>query len=280
MKPALKAELERLLAEGDSAAHLQRDPIRFVHRYPAPHDREVVSIFAALLAYGRVTSIGKALEDVVARLGPHPFDSIRRRRPDAEILTLFDGFVYRLTRGVDLARLWQGLSAVIAEHGTLGGAMRAFDDPEAPDLTPAIVGLSAAVRAHTRHFEGRRAFAHLLSDPLKNSACKRWWMWLRWMVRGPDEVDLGLWRDLGPHRLLMPLDTHIHRLGLYLGLTTRRQADRETSRLITDALKTLSPEDPVRYDFALAHMGISGQCPTKPVKAVCEGCDLKNVCQL
>lgn len=278
--PHLKAELDQLIEGADLASHLERDPIRFVHRYADPLDQEVISIFAALLAYGRVSLIGRALEELTARIGPHPFAAAQAQRSDAEVLAQFDGFVYRLTRGEDLARLWQGVSALIAAHGSLGAALTAFDDPAAPNLSGAIAGLGAAVRAATPGFERRQAFEHFLPDPAKGSACKRWWMWLRWMVRGPDEIDLGLWRHLGPHRLLMPLDTHIHRLSRYLGLTTRKSADGKTAAEITAALRALSPDDPLRYDFALAHLGISGQCPTHRVASICAHCGIRTICSL
>jgi uncharacterized protein (TIGR02757 family) len=105
-------------------------------------------------------------------------------------------------------------------------------------------------------------------------------MWLRWMVRGPDAIDLGFWSEVGPARLTVPLDTHVHRLGRYLGLTGRRQADWRTAAEITAALRALDPADPLRYDFALAHMGISGQCPTRRVEAVCAACPIRGVCRL
>ena len=100
------------------------------------------------------------------------------------------------------------------------------------------------------------------------------------MVRGPDAIDFGAWRGLGPHRLLIPVDTHIHRIARYLGLTERRQADARTAVEITTALRRLDPVDPVRFDFALAHMGISGRCPAHPVAEICATCPIERVCRL
>ena len=105
-------------------------------------------------------------------------------------------------------------------------------------------------------------------------------MLLRWMVRGPDTVDFGDWAALGTERLTIPLDTHVHRIGRYLGLTKRRSPDWKTAQEITGVLRTFDAKDPLRYDFALAHLGISGRCPTYRVPDICSSCRLNAVCQL
>lgn len=275
----LAAELDALLADYDHAGRRGADPIAFPHRWPAGPDREVVALFAGLMAYGRADLIARALTDITGRMGATPVEAAAtddlaaaRRR--------FDGVVYRFTRGEDLARLWVGVGAQIARHGTLGAAARHFDDPGSPTLTPLLVGLQRALVAPTAHLPRRRSFAHLVADPAGNSACKRWHMFLRWMVRGPDAVDFGDWRDLGPQRLTMPVDTHVHRIGRYLGLTARATADGRTAREITDALRRLDPQDPLRYDFALAHLGISGACPRRRVPAICAECPIRRICCL
>lgn len=277
----LHAHLAQLLAGADLAAHRARDPVRFAWRYADPHDQAWVSLFAATLAYGRASLIGGALEGVCARLGPSPSAALAddHRRGPAAARARFEGFVYRLTRGEDLARLWHGLGGLQAAHGDLGTAFNAGDDPAAPDLRPAMASLRARIRAHTAaHFPDRQAFGHLLPDAAGTSANKRLNLWLRWLVRGPDAVDLGLWSHLGAHRLLMPVDTHVHRLARYLGLTARTTADHRTAVEVTAALRRLDPADPLRYDFALAHLGISGACVGRPVAEVCRACPLQPVC--
>ncbi|MCA9546995.1 MAG: TIGR02757 family protein [Myxococcales bacterium] len=273
------ATLDAFLAGADVAAHRDRDPIAWPWKYPDPQDREVVALFAASLAYGRADLIARALADATARMGPAPAaaaqaDSLAAAR------ARFDGFVYRLTRGDDLARLWLGIGHALRAHGTLGAAFLA-GDPGGDDLRGALINFRALLRAPTDgHLPERKAFRHLLPDPAGASACKRWHMFLRWMVRGPDAVDFGLWCAVGPHRLTMPLDTHIHRIGRYLGLTQRPQADHRTAAEITAALRRLDPADPLRYDFALAHLGISGACPTRRVDTVCATCPIHTICRL
>ena len=226
---------------------LKHDPIRFVRPWPAGDDREVVSLFAALLSYGRVQSIGQAIESAVRRMGPHPASSARQ---DTVIVARqrFEGFVHRVTRGDDLARVWLGLGAILRTHKTLGDALRSWDTAGSDDFRPLLSTLRSEIVNETSEFPAERSFAHFLPDPNKGSACKWYMMWLRWMVRGPDEVDLGDWSFLGAARLRFPLDTHIHRIGRNLGLIERRAADWKTAEELTSALRTFDAEDPVRYE--------------------------------
>jgi uncharacterized protein (TIGR02757 family) len=124
-----------------------------------------------------------------------------------------------------------------------------------------------------------RALRHLVSDPRAGSACKRLFLYARWMVRRADGVDLGLW-PLAPSSLLIPVDTHIHRISRNLGFTTRRTATWATAEEITSALRKLDPDDPVKYDFALCHLGVSRECPSRPDPIKCARCLLQDVCSV
>ncbi len=270
--------LDAFLGAFDYGRHRENDPVRFPHRYDDARDQEVVALFAACLAYGRASLIGRAVEQATARMGPAPAEGALADDLAGAHLR-FDGFVYRMTRGEDLARLWLGVGALLRVHGSLGEAFAAGDDG-AGDLRGALAGFRDGLVAPTEHLPPRRGFRHLLANPRGASPVKRLNLFLRWMVRGPDAVDLGLWRRLGPHRLVIPLDTHVHRLGRYLGLTRRTQADWRTAAEITESLRRLDPNDPLRYDFALAHLGISGQCPTRRVATVCATCPIRAVCRL
>lgn len=274
----MKAALDAFLADFDFAAHRARDPVAFVWRFTDPLDQELVAVFAACLAYGRVASIANGLEDVLRRIGPTPARTAAQD-DEAAALARFDGFVYRMTRGVDLTRVWRGIAHLQRVHGSLGEALAAHD-PGGPDLRQALAGWRGALLEPTAHFPARRSFEHFFSDPLKGSPIKRISLLLRWMVRGPDAVDLGLWRGLGAHRLVIPVDTHVHRISRYLGLTRRKSADWRTAAEITAALRRFDPADPLRYDFALAHLGISGACPTRRMPAICQDCPIEAICTL
>ncbi|MCK4410112.1 MAG: DUF2400 family protein, partial [Candidatus Eisenbacteria sp.] len=94
-----------------------------------------------------------------------------------------------------------------------------------------------------------------LPDPARGSACKRLHLFLRWMVRS-DDVDPGGWDAVPASKLIVPLDTHMHRFSLLLGLTDRKQANGRTALEITRAFRSFSPDDPVKYDFSLTRLGI------------------------
>ena len=126
--------------------------------------------------------------------------------------------------------------------------------------------------------EVTRSFRTFLPRPSSGSACKRWNMFLRWMVRADDGIDLGVW-SLSSSSLVLPLDTHTHRISQYVGLTTRKQANWRTAVEITESLRLLDPRDPVKYDFALAHLGISGGCRRRYRAEICSTCALLPVCR-
>ena len=96
---------------------------------------------------------------------------------------------------------------------------------------------------------------YLIPCSLKNSPCKRLFMFFRWMVRD-DNIDLGLWKFIKAQELVIPLDTHIFRVSKELGLTRKKTSSLSTAMEITDNLKTFSQDDPVKYDWGLSHMGI------------------------
>jgi uncharacterized protein (TIGR02757 family) len=121
-----------------------------------------------------------------------------------------------------------------------------------------------------------RGLAHLL--PGGSGAHKRLNLFLRWMVRGPDGIDFGIWKCLSPAQLVVPLDTHLHRVALRVGLTARKSAGWRTAEEITASLRRIDPADPVRFDFALCHLGMSGKCPPKPVAGACARCLLRPAC--
>ena len=109
------------------------------------------------------------------------------------------------------------------------------------------------------------------------SGSKRLLLFLRWMVRPADGVDLGLWH-VDASRLLVPVDVHIHRLARNLGFTRRRDLSWRTTEEITRALSRFDPADPVGYDFSLCHMGMLQRCPSRRDALRCEGCGVKPVC--
>ena len=295
---ALKRALDALCGATDIGERLARDPLWFARRYAAPADQEVAAIFASSLAFGRVSLFWPVLSEVMrqadARGGPHAWVTGFGAGDAAALAPL----VYRWNRGPDLALLARTLQAALAEAGRIGAIFEGLHRPGDADLGPTLEAGVATLRAFARAAEGAqtwgalpRGFRTFLPTPSEGSACKRWNMLLRWMVRRPgpttpdgqparaDAADLGLWA-LPPAGLIIPLDTHVGRIARYVGLTQREDGSWRTAVEITSGLRRLDPEDPVRYDFALAHLGISGQCSGAYVPPVCGACALQPVCRV
>lgn len=243
--------LDRYYAVYNRPEFIHPDPLEFVHRYRDPLDREVAGMVASALAYGRVQQILKSVSEVLHRMGESP-SRFLWENPPAVIRKTFVDFRHRFTSGAQLAALLCGIKGLMREYGSMRAAFAAKCRPRDETILP---GLTAFVRE--LHHEAREELSMLLPSPLKGSACKRLNLFLRWMVRS-DGVDPGGWNEVGAHRLIVPLDTHMHRIGLAAGITRRRQADLQAALEVTRAFAGINPDDPVRYDFALTRPGIRG----------------------
>ncbi|HEY8087575.1 MAG TPA: TIGR02757 family protein [Polyangiaceae bacterium] len=271
----LQAALEAVRDRCDMAARREADPVGFVHRYAAPHDQELVGLVAACIAFGNVKTIRAKLGELLERVGPSP--SAAADAP-AALRRRLRGWKHRVFLGDDVARLLAGARVLQRRHGSLGKAFESALATE-PDLRQALAVWCDSIRdAGGLRTDGpRRGPAHLLPDPRGPSGSKRLLLYLRWMVRPADGVDLGLW-DVDAARLLVPVDVHIHRLARNLGLTRRPELSWRTTEEITAALARLDPRDPVRYDFSLCHMGMLQGCPSRRDPVRCEGCGVMPVC--
>lgn len=224
------------------------DPLEFLYDYPDLADREIVGLIASSLAYGNVRQILRSVSSVLTTIGPpHRFvmDSSKK-----SLIEAFRTFKHRFTTGEELATMLDGVKKVLKRHGSLGAAFTHGLDRDDETILPA---LSAFVRELSSVFVDRPR--SLLPSPDRGSACKRLNLFLRWMVRR-DEIDPGGWDDVPRAKLIVPLDVHMHRISLHLGLTKRKQADLKAACEITSAFRALEPDDPVRYDFCLTRLGI------------------------
>jgi uncharacterized protein (TIGR02757 family) len=276
----LQRALDGVRRRCDVVSRRANDPVGFVHDYENPLDQELVALMASSIAFGNVKTIRQKLGDALARIGPRPAlaadDSLL-------VFSRMHGWVHRVFRGEDLARLLIGARRVQRAHGTLG-ARFVEDLAEGGSLRNALARFASAIRDAGGLLTApgaslRRGPAHLLPDPHGGSGSKRLLLFLRWMVRPADGVDLGLWSGVDPSILLCPVDTHIHKLSRNLGLTKRTNLAWETAEEITRALARFDPNDPVKYDFSLCHLGMLQRCPSRRDPARCEGCGVMPVCR-
>ncbi len=278
--PALHEALDAVRAQVRAADRLHSDPVQFAHRYVNPLDKELVALAASAMAFGNVTTIVNKTEVLLSQLGPSPHqaaDSLTK------LQTALAEFRHRVYVGDDLARLLAGARAVQAQYGTLGDRFTTLyatssDLRESLALMCDDIRTEAGLPSHTLTAGERRGPKHVLADPRGSGANKRLMLFLRWMVRPLDGIDLGLWK-VAPSVLVIPLDTHVHKVAMNLGFTKRSQVSWQTAVEITDALRLYDEADPVKYDFSLCHLGMLQRCPSRRDSQRCEGCPLISHCR-
>ena len=288
---SIRVVLDQVRAREDLRARRANDPVDFVHQYASRTDRELVALAAANLAFGNVKAIRQKVSDLLARLGPSP-SKIADDPP--RIMAALDGWKHRLFKGEDVARLLVGARCVQREAGSLGAAFATAlknADAQLPALT-ASEALQEALSVFcdrirvagglplpgTSARTDRRGPVNLLSNARAGGGAKRLLLFLRWMTRPADGIDLGIWKMIPPGRLLMPVDVHIHKLSRNLGFTRRNDVSWKTAVEITTALARFDAADPTRYDFSLCHLGMVQRCPSRKDPVRCEGCGVKPVC--
>ena len=278
----LRGPLERLYRQYDYDARIGSDAIQYPARYrgsAGPGDRRAplrVPGLRARLALRRLAGAAPGLD------GPVPPGL--RRAPSTPRATppRFAPFHYRFTRGRDVAAAVLAIHRLIDRHGSLRAAFAAgYSDDEA-DVRPALHRFAVSILEQDFRPVGMarptRGFRHLFPDPATGGACKRWHLFLRWMVRR-DPPDFGDWREVSPSKLLIPLDTHIANMAHAIRLTRLRSRTGRMSADITGTLRRLDPADPVKYDFALCHTRMSGGCLDRRDARVCPACELRPVCR-
>ncbi|PYQ88384.1 MAG: TIGR02757 family protein [Acidobacteria bacterium] len=284
----LKPVLDRLYAEfnyPESAA----DPIHTVRRYAASEDREVVAFVAASLAFGRVASVLQSIERVLAIMGPRPADYVRAFEPRRDAAA-FAGVVHRWTRAPDLVALLWVMRQMIDRAGSIERFFLEGHEASGENVARALDSFSTrALKLDLKSAYGRvpkrPGVCYFFPRPSAGSGCKRLNLFLRWMVRR-DALDLGVWSRVAPSQLIVPLDTHVIRVGRCLRLTRYTSPGWRMAVDITASLRRLDPDDPVKYDFALCHIGMMNACGFNRAEADsnCGGppdahCPLRGLCR-
>jgi len=283
----LRERLDALVATFDIST-ITPDPLELVLRYDDPRDQEVAGLIAAAFAYGRADIVVANVGRVLDRMQLSPFEYLanfdRRRATDD-----FAGFSHRFHKTPELVDLFSRIADAIANYGSLSELFRRCYDERDQDIGPSLTRFVEALLcggqrpSAVRTAEGGcpprdKALRYLLTSPRDGSACKRMNLFLRWMVRRT-APDLGIWDFVDPAKLVVPLDTHVHRIATFLGLSSRKTPDWKAARAITDRLTKFDRADPIRYDFAICRLGILDLCSRKRRKENCDVCLLRDVCR-
>jgi len=276
----LKPALDRLYREFDRSGRVS-DPIEKVRPFTNPADAEIVAFCAAGLAFGRVASIMASIDALLHVMGPSPSQFVRTFEPERDGVGL-EPLGHRWTRGRDLVALVWILRQMLETAGSLEQFFLDGDTPDCPDIGPGLDRFCERARQLdvTRVYghQGGPAGAHgFFARPSAGSACKRLNLFLRWMVRR-DSIDLGVWTRVSSSRLIIPLDVHVIRVGRCLRLTTYKTAGWRMAADITASLRKMDPDDPVRYDFALCHVGMLNLCGFNQPAGDAQ-CPLKGACR-
>jgi uncharacterized protein (TIGR02757 family) len=240
-----KAILEDRYALFNRRKFVHPDPLEFLYCYRDAGDREIVGMLSSSLAYGRVQQILKSVSTVLGRMAGPPHEFLMQT-PESDFDRIFEGIKHRFTDAAQISALMRGMRRLIREHGSLNNAFLAGHPADAGTVLQAMDRFSAALDLPD---------SYLVPAPSSGSACKRFCLYLRWMVR-KDHVDPGGWKGVSPAQLIVPVDTHMAGIAREFGLTSKKSANRAMAEEITRAFAAFCPEDPVRYDFALTRFGI------------------------
>jgi len=246
-----KKFLEDLYSRYNKRSFINSDPIQFLYRYNDTSDIEITGLIASSLAYGRVSGILNSVNKVLNKMKPSPYNFLVNTNKE-ELEATFKGFTHRFTTDKELTDFLFGIRHVILKHGSLENCFAEGLNEHDDTIIDAMDNFVHRLLESQQKNLYRDS---LLPDPSKGSACKRLNMFLRWMVR-KDNVDPGIWSKISASMLIVPLDVHIYKIAIKHGLTMRKSVDLRTAIEITEAFRSLNPEDPVKYDFALTRPGI------------------------
>ena len=283
---SLKLYLDNFLESFPKEKHIKMDPVQFVHLFSDRADREVVGFVAAALSYGNVKSVLRNVEIILSHIGDNPFQYITSFDPKRDGAIL-NGFRHRWSTGKDVAVLFWILGRIIERYGSIQEAICSKFTLKDASVASALDKFAAEALTigyeqfySPQELKARRGVRYFFPKVSEGSACKRLNLYMRWMVRPYDGVDCGVWDRIAPSSLIIPLDTHISRISQYIGLTDMRNPSWKMAEDITSSLRKLCAPDPLRYDFALCHLGIAGDCPRRQDYSKCRRCPIQPICKL
>lgn len=257
----LRNNLERLYTSFDFERFIEKDPIRFPKRYSSHLDIEIAGLISSAFAYGSIKCFCGFLEKLFKILGENPADFILNFKPLFLIERL--RIKYRFSSNYDIVAFLYIIQRMLKESPTR--SLEYYFNFDSSENSNSLISkisffIHSAIKTDLTDVYGKdiktHGLMHFFPNPLKGSPCKRINLFLRWMVRKRD-IDFGLWNSINPSELIIPLDVHIWRVSKKLGFTKRNVQNIRTAQDITEYLKKIEPEDPLKYDFVLCHGDIN-----------------------
>jgi uncharacterized protein (TIGR02757 family) len=249
----LKEKLEFHYRAFDKS-QISPDPLQFLHLYKDERDIEVMGFIASVFAYGNVIQIINTLNKFIHLSGNKPYNFIL----DYSNSNVKQSIIHRFYTAKDINHLFLLLSKAYREYGSLKTLFLRFYNPDSRNLKEAISGFSNHFISNYKKSNKNGislGIKFMFPLPELGSACKRMNLFLRWMVR-KDELDFGLWKEIPANKLVIPVDTHVAKISRSLKLTATKNISWKMAEEITEKLKKIDPVDPVKYDFAICHIGM------------------------
>jgi uncharacterized protein (TIGR02757 family) len=249
----LKEKLETHYRAFDKSK-ISPDPLEILHIFNNDQDKEAMGLISSIYAYGNIKQIIKSQERIMMVTGdsPHKFILNLSNRDENELKLIF----HRFYTGNDTVQLFRTLNHIYNEYGSIRNYFLKFYNPNDKNIRSGIEGFSISI---IKYLEKNKALTHgtrfMFPIPSAGSACKRMNLFLRWMVR-KDELDFGIWNEISPSKLVIPVDTHVARICKELKLTKLRNVSWRMAEEITENLRKFDSCDPVKYDFAICHIGM------------------------
>lgn len=252
--PQLRRKLNYHYKAFDKSS-ISPDPLQFLHNYQDKLNIEIAGIISSVFAYGNVTLIINSLNRIFKILGNNPREFVVNYNYHKEG-RLFDEIKHRFYTADDIALLFKGLNKVYTTYGSLNYLFVLYHFLEDDSIKNSVARFSSnLIDLCKTSDDPSNGLKFMFPDPYKGSACKRMNLFLRWMVR-KDELDFGLWPEIPKNKLIIPVDTHIARICKELKLTKQKTVSWKMAEEITENLREIDPDDPVKYDFAICHIGI------------------------
>ena len=244
--------LERLVQKYNHPEFIEDDPISIPHQFSKLQDIEIIGFWVAMLAWGQRTTIINKSKELLEMMDNAPHDFVLHHQESD--LKPFLKWKHRTFQPTDTLYFLDFFKRYYTENHSLELAFAKHLPKSAEHVGKALEGF------HQQFFDSenapKRTQKHV-ATPTRKSTCKRLNMFLRWMVRADDKgVDFGLWKQIKPSQLLMPLDVHVDRVARRFNLIERKQTDWKTVLELTEKLRQFDPKDPVKYDFALFGYGL------------------------
>ena len=246
IKDDLKKFLDDKYQEYNNIKFIEEDPIQIPHLFTNQKDIEIAGFLKSIISWGNRKSIINNAKKMMNLMDDSPYDFIKNSK-DSEIKKLY--FVHRTFNSIDFQFFIFSLKNIYTKFDSMEDI---FFDDNSDYIFDGIIKFRKTFFSVDHE---KRSHKHI-SNPLKNSCCKRINMFLRWMVRNDQNVDFGIWKKINKSKLSCPLDVHTGRVARKLGLIQRKQNDFKSLRELDLNLRLLDEKDPVKYDFSLFGLGM------------------------